>query len=74
MLADRIEAVVGAVLLPVFFAFTGLRTSVGLVQGGEAWALTGLVLLVAVAGKFGGSAGAPGSSGCRGARRSPWGR
>jgi Kef-type K+ transport system membrane component KefB len=48
MLADRIEAVVGAVLLPVFFAFTGLRTSVGLVQGGEAWALTGLVLLVAV--------------------------
>jgi Kef-type K+ transport system membrane component KefB len=28
-LADRIEAVVGAVLLPVFFAFTGLRTSVG---------------------------------------------
>jgi Kef-type K+ transport system membrane component KefB len=58
MLADRIEAVVAAVLLPVFFAFTGLRTSVGLVQGGEAWALTGLVLLVAVAGKFGGSAGA----------------
>jgi Kef-type K+ transport system membrane component KefB len=50
--------VVGAVLLPVFFAFTGLRTSVGLVQGGSAWALTGLVLLVAVAGKLGGSAGA----------------
>jgi Kef-type K+ transport system membrane component KefB len=42
----------------VFFAFTGLRTSVGLVQGGTAWALTGLVLLVAVAGKMGGSAGA----------------
>jgi Kef-type K+ transport system membrane component KefB len=58
LLADRIEAVVGAVLLPVFFAFTGLRMSVGLVQGGTAWALTGLVLLVAVAGKMGGSAGA----------------
>jgi Kef-type K+ transport system membrane component KefB len=57
-IADRIEAVVGAVFLPVFFAFTGLRTSVGLVQGGTAWALTGLVLLVAVAGKLGGSAGA----------------
>ncbi len=57
-LADRIEAVVAAVLLPVFFAFTGLRTSVGLVQGAGAWALTGLVLLVAVAGKVGGSAGA----------------
>jgi Kef-type K+ transport system membrane component KefB len=58
LLADRIEAVVGAVLLPVFFAFTGLRTSVGLVQGGTAWALAGLVLLVAVVGKVGGSAGA----------------
>jgi Kef-type K+ transport system membrane component KefB len=58
MLAHRIEAVVGAVLLPVFFAFTGLRTSVGLVQGGTAWALAGLILLVAVAGKLGGSAGA----------------
>lgn len=55
-IADRIEAVVGAVLLPVFFAFTGLRTSIALVSGGEAWALAGLVLLVAVAGKLGGSA------------------
>ncbi len=54
--ADRIEAVVGAVLLPVFFAFTGLRASVGLLDGAAAWATAGLVLLVAVLGKVGGSA------------------
>ena len=57
-IADRIEAVVGAVLLPVFFAFTGLRASVGLLDGAEAWTAAGLVLLAAVVGKVGGSAGA----------------
>jgi Kef-type K+ transport system membrane component KefB len=57
-IAGRIEAVVGAVLVPVFFASTGLRTELGLVRGGAAWATTGLVLLVAVVGKLGGSAGA----------------
>jgi Kef-type K+ transport system membrane component KefB len=42
-------------LLPLFFAFTGLRTSVGLVNGAELWMYAGLILLVAVAGKLGGS-------------------
>ena len=41
-------------LLPIFFAFTGLRTDVGLVSGAEMWMWCGLILLVAVAGKFGG--------------------
>ena len=57
-LADRIEAVTGAVLLPVFFASTGLRTSIGLVEGATLWAIAAAVLVVAVAGKVGGSAGA----------------
>lgn len=57
-IADRIEAVVGAVLLPVFFAYTGLRASVGLLDGAAAWGAAGLVLLAAVVGKFGGSAAA----------------
>lgn len=43
-------------LLPIFFAFTGLRTDFGLVSGAEMWAYCGLIVLVAVAGKFGGSA------------------
>ncbi len=58
VIADRLEATVAAVLVPVFFAFTGLRTAVGLVEGRTAWLLTGAILLVAVAGKLGGSAGA----------------
>jgi Kef-type K+ transport system membrane component KefB len=43
-------------LLPLFFAFTGLRTDIALVSGVEMWAWCGLIVLVAVAGKFGGCA------------------
>jgi len=43
------------VLLPIFFAFTGLRTQIGLLNDSQAWTTFALVLLVAVGGKFGGS-------------------
>lgn len=36
-MADRIEPVVASVFLPVLFAFTGVRTDVGLVSGAAAW-------------------------------------
>ena len=55
-LTDRLQDVTVVLLLPLFFAFTGLRTSIGLVQGTELWLITGLVVLVAVVGKLGGSA------------------
>ena len=55
-LTERLEDVTVVLLLPLFFAFTGLRTSIGLLQGPQAWLLFGLVLLAATAGKFGGSA------------------
>ena len=55
-IADRIEDVVGAVLLPIFFAFTGLRTSLMLLDDAWAWGVAALVLAIAVAGKLGGSA------------------
>jgi Kef-type K+ transport system membrane component KefB len=42
-------------LLPLFFAFTGLRTNIGLVKGPEMWMYCGLIILVATAGKLGGS-------------------
>lgn len=43
-------------LLPLFFAFSGLRTDVlALGTDPELWLYTGLVLAVAVAGKWGGS-------------------
>jgi Kef-type K+ transport system membrane component KefB len=54
-LTDRLEDLVVVLLLPAFFAFTGLRTQIGLVSGPQAWLLCGLIILVASAGKFGGS-------------------
>ena len=39
-------------LLPVFFAYTGLRTRLGLVHGARMWLCLAAVLVVAVAGKF----------------------
>lgn len=55
-LTDRLEDVTVVLLLPLFFASTGLRTSIGLLARGGAWGDFGLITLVAVAGKFGGSA------------------
>lgn len=54
-LASRIEDVSLVILLPLFFAFTGLKTQVGLLNDGASWFVFGLILFVAVAGKFGGS-------------------
>ncbi len=39
-------------LLPVFFAYSGLRTQIGLINSPELWLLCGLVLFVAIAGKY----------------------
>lgn len=52
---DRFEPIVVTLLLPLFFAFTGLRTNVGLVKGPEMWMYCGLIILVATLGKLGGS-------------------
>ncbi len=52
---ERLEDLVVVLLLPLFFAFTGLRTRIGLVSGGEMWLYAGLIVAVAVAGKLGGS-------------------
>jgi len=51
------ESLDGAVLLllPLFFALTGLRTSVRLLDRPALWGIGLLILLVAVAGKFGGA-------------------
>jgi Kef-type K+ transport system membrane component KefB len=54
-LTDRLEDLVVVLLLPAYFAFTGLRTEIGLVSGFQEWALCGLIIVVASAGKFGGS-------------------
>jgi Kef-type K+ transport system membrane component KefB len=62
-LTARLEDLVLVLLLPAFFAFSGMRTQIQLVSGAEQWLLCGLILLVACAGKFGGSASAARLSG-----------
>ncbi len=52
---DKLEDVLVVVLLPTFFAFTGLRTRIGLVSGLHEWLLCGLIIAVASVGKYGGS-------------------
>jgi Kef-type K+ transport system membrane component KefB len=54
-LRARLEDVVVVLLLPSFFAFTGMRTQVGLLDNGLEWLACGLVILVATVGKFGGT-------------------
>jgi Kef-type K+ transport system membrane component KefB len=52
---DRTGDVVRVMFLPAFFAFTGLRTEIGLVRTLDDWLLCGLIIAVATAGKFGGT-------------------
>jgi Kef-type K+ transport system membrane component KefB len=52
---QRLQDLVGVLLLPAFFAFTGMRTQIGLVAGLEQWLVCSLIILVATAGKFGGT-------------------
>lgn len=52
---ERFEILSVVLLLPLFFAFTGLRTSIALVQGGAMWGYCALIILTAIAGKVGGS-------------------
>jgi Kef-type K+ transport system membrane component KefB len=54
-LIHKLEDVVVVLFLPAFFAFTGMRTQIGLVHGASQWLVAGVILLTASVGKFGGS-------------------
>lgn len=54
-LAQKTEDFVLTFLLPIFFAYSGLRTQIGLLNRPILWGLCGLVLAVAVCGKYFGS-------------------
>lgn len=51
----RMETVLSLVLLPLFFALTGLRTRLDLLGDARTWLWTGLILFLAIAGKMGGA-------------------
>ena len=55
-LVVRVENLSGVLLLPVFFAFTGLRTQIGTLNSAEDWMICLAIIAVATAGKLGGSA------------------
>ena len=54
-LGQKLEDLVVVFLLPAFFAFTGMRTQIGLVSGLDNWLVCGVIIVVACLGKFGGS-------------------
>jgi Kef-type K+ transport system membrane component KefB len=47
----RIQPLTLALLLPLFFTYSGLNTKIGLLNSGFLWVMCGVVLLVAVLGK-----------------------
>jgi K+:H+ antiporter len=48
----RMEDFVVTLLLPLFFAYTGLRTNIGLLDRPELWVLTLVLIAVAILGKL----------------------
>lgn len=54
-LTERLEDLVRVMFLPAFFAFTGVRTQIGLLNTQEQWITCGLIIVVATVGKFGGT-------------------
>ena len=51
-LTDRVEDLVRIVFLPAFFAFTGMRTQIGLISSAEDWIYCLIIIAVACFGKF----------------------
>ncbi|WP_448607674.1 cation:proton antiporter [Paenimyroides ceti] len=56
MFVEKVEDVAVVLFLPLFFVYTGLRTEIGLLNDIYLWKIAGLIILVAVTGKFIGSA------------------
>ena len=52
---DKSENLVLVLLLPMFFAFTGMRTKIGLLHGTRPWLACALIIAIAALGTFRGS-------------------
>ena len=51
----RLESISSVFLLPLFFAYTGLRTQIGLLDTVASWAICLAIIVVATTGKLGGT-------------------
>jgi len=54
-LRARLDLIVSVLLLPFFFALTGMRTQLNQLTGSSIWLWTAIILAVAIAGKIGGA-------------------
>jgi Kef-type K+ transport system membrane component KefB len=52
---EKLHDAVTTLLLPAFFALTGMRTEIGLVSGWQDWLWCAAIIVVATVGKFGGA-------------------
>jgi Kef-type K+ transport system membrane component KefB len=55
-LRTRLDVIIALLLLPLFFALTGMRTRLDLLGDSKTWVWTAYLLVLAVAGKMGGAA------------------
>lgn len=55
LMTEKVEDVSVLVLLPIFFALTGIRTEIGLLNSCYLWAICAITILLAILGKFGGA-------------------
>ena len=54
VMMEKVEDISLVFFLPLFFAFTGLRTQIGLINSPELFGVLALLITVAIVGKFGG--------------------
>jgi Kef-type K+ transport system membrane component KefB len=50
--AGQIGPVTSALLLPVFFTYSGLQTKIGLIDSGFLWIVCGVIILASIGGKL----------------------
>lgn len=51
-LVEKVEDVVSALFLPLYFVSSGLKTNIAAIQGGQSWGLLVLVIITACFGKI----------------------
>ena len=54
-LSQKFEGLIVVLLLPIYFALTGLRSSIFLIAGAKMWIYCAVIIVLAVIGKWGGS-------------------
>jgi K+:H+ antiporter len=55
MLKEKLETFSAVALLPLFFAFTGLRMQIGLLNDWQSWLMCAAIVAIAITGKLGAS-------------------